>query len=427
MKNLLNKINNYWFKPGFIKDLSIIRIVSIGLQLYFLLFTHVLLLQKSLTLLNAEYKPAWALKILLFPLGWEVRPSFMVLQALWFGAVITGFTSLLGIYKRISLFILAAFSTILITHAYAYSTVNHIEAILIIFLWILAFGDSSKTWGFDDLRRRIVLSKSKMKFEPRNIDAVDSYVRWPVLLMQWAFCLIYVSAGIEKIKGGFNFYSLMYYFSETIIWAGPNSIGIFLSHYPIILNILVAFTFAFELTFILVMFFPGITWLYILNGIGFHASIQIIMGPIFLYWGILYIIFIEPLRESWDKLLALLKIKKTETKKLNLIFDGSCASCLRNLVLINYFDIRRKLEYHNSETVLNLDNLKIKKIDVENSLILLTHEKQMYKGFDLFKKLTTILPILYILIPIVYFPFADKAVEAVYSFWNKRYKGKFGT
>lgn len=404
MKNLRSKINNYWFKPGYVKDLSIIRIVSVGLQLYFLLFNNVLALHKSLTLLDAVYKPAWALKILIFPLGWEARPSYMLLQALWFGAVITGFTSLLGIYKRISLFILAAFSTILITHAYAYSTVNHIEAILIIFLWILAFGDSSKTWSFDDLKKRIVVSKTKMKFEPRNIDAVDSYVRWPVLLMQWAFCLIYVSAGIEKIKGGFNFYSLMYYFSETIIWDGPNSIGIFLSHYPIILNLLVAFTFAFELTFILVMFFPQITWIYVLTGIGFHGGIQIIMGPIFLYWGILYIIFIEPLRNSWNKLLSLLKVKKNKFKKMTLIYDGLNSSRIRDLVIINYFDSSRRLEYLNADINPDfLEEYNIKKADIKNSLILLTPEKQILKGFNLYKKLATILPVFYLLSTVIIF------------------------
>ncbi|HSR17042.1 MAG TPA: hypothetical protein VLM39_03025, partial [Ignavibacteriaceae bacterium] len=255
MKKVFNKFHDHWFAGYYLKDLSLIRLVVVGVQLYFLLFMDVLTTQKLRSLINIEeYEPVWILKILLAPFGWGVRPDFLFLEAIWLGAVITGFLSLVGLYKRPILFLFAAFNTILFAHKYSYLEQHHTEAIVVIFLWILAFGDSSKSWSIDDLKKRIIISLSKMKFEPRDKKELDQFARWPVTLMQWMFCLVYLSAGYEKVKGGFNSYSLMGSFAQDGI-AHQHDLGLLLSGYPDLLNILVPLTVIFEFAFILIMLF----------------------------------------------------------------------------------------------------------------------------------------------------------------------------
>jgi len=54
----------------------------------------------------------------------------------------------------------------------------------------------------------------------------------------------------------------------------------------------------FEITFFIVMFYPAVTWLYILGGTVFHTSLYFIHSLPFLYYICFYIVFIEPLRKG---------------------------------------------------------------------------------------------------------------------------------
>ena len=381
MKWIIKKINEYLFEPEYINDLSIVRIVVVSVQLFFLILSIFGIyfsnganfdIQKwLLTIDHHEFFPNYALRILLSPFGWKVQPGIMFLHAIWLLAIITGFTSLFGIYKRLSLFLFASTNTILIAHAYSYLEQHHTEAIIILFLWVLAFGENSRTWSVDNLRKRILISQSKMKFEPRNKYATDIYSRWPIKLMQWLFVLIYLSAGIEKIKGGFNSYSLMFNLVRDQYING-GFLGIFLSQFSFLLKIMAPITVIFESTFIFVMFFPGLTWIYVLLGCFFHATIFIAQGPPFLHYIPLYIVFIEPLKNTWYK-----KIKRKQKEKpiWYIIYDGLCPLCLRTVTTIDYYDIKNKIKFIDFQSekfkIENL-NYQLEYLDIKHSLHLIS-------------------------------------------------------
>src|SRR4051812_25431769 len=100
MRRLLARLDQHWFAPASLRDLALARIVIVGAQLLFFLpsrsdehrFAHVD---------PVLYKPLLALKVLLLPLGgWGVRPSAMVLDAIWVAAVLSGVLGLLGFRTR---------------------------------------------------------------------------------------------------------------------------------------------------------------------------------------------------------------------------------------------------------------------------------------------------------------------------------------
>lgn len=424
MNWLIKKINNYLFEPEYVSDLSLVRVVVVSVQLFFLVLSIFgiyfsnganLDIQKWLVTINPhEFKPIYILKILLSPFGWGVRPDIMFLHFIWLLAIVTGFTSLLGMYKRLSLFLFAAANTILIAHAYSYTEQHHTEAVIIIFLWVLAFGENSRTWSVDNLRKRITISLSKMKFEPRDKYLTDEYSRWPIKLMQWLFVIIYLSAGLEKIKHGFNSYTLMYSFVLDQYTNG-GILGLFLSEFPFILKIMAPLSIIFESTFFLVMFFPGITWIYVLFGSLFHTSIFIIQGPPFLHYIPLYIVFIEPLRNSWRK-----RFKKRIVEKptWHIIYDGLCPLCLRTVTIVNYLDLRSKLKFINFEDEwqkVEKLNEQVKKDEAKHSMHLISPEGKVYKGFYAFRKLSGLLPLLWLFVPLIYFPFVNNLGNYIYK------------
>lgn len=423
MSWLINKINNYLFKPGFVRDLSTVRIVVVGVQLYFLIISIFgiyasnganLDVQKWLVSIDSnEFKPILALKIFLAPFGWGSRPTIMFLHAVWLVAIVTGFTSLIGFYKRLSLLVFVSANTILIAHSYSYTEQHHTEALIILFLWVLVFGENIRTWSIDNLRRKIIITTSRMQFFPRNKNETDIYSRWPLILMQALFAAIYLSAGIEKIKGGFNSYSLMYSFVIDGITKG-HSLGIFLSGFPFLLKIMAPISLAFETTFFIIMFFPGLTWIYVLFGSIFHLSIYIIQGPPFIHYIALYVVFIEPLRNTYKK-----KFGKVIKYKLrwNLIYDGLCPLCIRTVTIIDYFDLRGKLnfiDFENEKQEVKQLNNELKDDDLRHSMHLISPNGKIYKGFFAFEKLASLMPVLWITVPFLKIPFVSNAGNYLY-------------
>lgn len=423
MNWIINKINEHFFAPQRVRDLSIIRVIVVGVQLTFLILSIFgiefgnnanLDIQFRRSLLDIkEFQPVISLKILLAPFGWGARPDFMLLNAVWLLALITGFTSLFGFIKRISLFLFAAANTILIGHAYSYGEHHHPEAILILFIWVLAFGENSKTWSIDSLRKKILVSTAKMKFEPRERNLMDIYSRWPIRIMQWLFALIYISAGIEKLKGGFNSYSMMFQMAKDGL-LHDRSLAIWLSNMPILLDIIAPIAVVFELSFFIVMFIPNLAWVYVLFGSIFHLSIYIIHAPPFLHYIPLYIVFIEPIRNFWAK-----RIKwKIAESKWNIIYDGFCPLCIRTVTIIDYFDFRKKInfmDFENEKQKVEQLNKELKHEDLKHSMHLISPDGKIYKGFFAFEKLAPLLPILWLMVPFLKIPFVSKAGNFFYN------------
>jgi len=429
-----HKIDHHFFEPAYITDLSIIRTVIVFVQLSFLILSlfgisfgnhaGLLSLKAAVSFDIQEYSPVIILKLFLLPFGWGVRPDIMFVYSIWITALIAGFTSLFGVYKKLSLFLFTASCTILIAYAYSFKEQHHTEAILILFLWVLVFGDNNRTWSIDNLKKRIFASNIKMKFIPYDRYQKDVFSRWPVRVMQWLFVIVYFSAGLEKLKGGFNHYSMMLSMAKDGILF-DRSIALWMAENPLLLQVIAPVAVLFELTFPLVMLLPGITWVYVLIGSLFHFSIYIIHAPPFLHYIVLYIVFLEPVRNSWKK-------RFTSSKKLKwtIIYDGFCPLCVRSVTVIDYLDFYKRFEYLDLERnwdVVQSRNYYIEQDDARRALYLISSDGKKYQGFYAFRRLTLLIPLLLPLSPFLYIPYVDKAGNYLYSFVAANRKRKICT
>jgi hypothetical protein len=299
---LIKLLHKYFFTPASLKELGIIRIVIVGIQLFFLLNIlggiasnpgSNLDFQNWLTSIEAnEFNPTLINTITLLPINGGERPGYELMQVIWWVSLIAAFCAFFGLFTNISLAFLAYGSTILISHFYSYQEYHHTETVLVIFLWILTFSRCGYVYSLDYLLRK----KRSEIIKKENF--YNIYARWPVRTMQWIFVIVYFSAGFEKITSGvdwMNGYTLAYGIVQDCLQRDI-SLGIWVSS-NIGLMVLFSLTAVlFETFFFIIMIFPRLTWIFLLMGAAFHTSVYILHGPPFIHYIILYIVFLEPLR-----------------------------------------------------------------------------------------------------------------------------------
>jgi hypothetical protein len=124
---------------------------------------------------------------------------------------------------------------------------------------------------------------------------------------QWLLALAYLSAAWFKLTNGgldwFNGYTLSYY----MLMDGTRydmALGLWLAGHPGLLQVLSVGAALFEATFVLAVLFPRVAWAYVLAGTAMHLVIFATQRAPFFTFIALYIVFLEPLRESWRALLA---------------------------------------------------------------------------------------------------------------------------
>ncbi|MEO7102538.1 MAG: hypothetical protein ABI311_04170, partial [Gemmatimonadaceae bacterium] len=260
--------NAYWFSPGRLLDLAAFRLALVAseLVLYFPALSGQLAMSRQT---GHQFVPLPALKVLLLPfVPWGSRPSQELLIVVWSVGVCAGVFALIGVLGRPALFLFAWSTTVLNAHSYSYGSVHHPEAVIVICLWLLALSPCYQALSIEAVRVRLNDAVASMHFTPMRDAAprTDQFALWPLRVAQWFVCLIYLSAALSKsMAGGVGWYypsTLRYYLIDD----GMNQsrhMGLLLASHPDVLSVLAILTGVIELFFILVMFFPVLTWLFV--------------------------------------------------------------------------------------------------------------------------------------------------------------------
>lgn len=294
----------YWFRPEPLVYLALLRVVAVGAQLSILTiengytlrsFTHLVSLPDSI------YKPLPALRLFLLPFGLDSRPSSELLTLVFWLTALAGVLALLGWKSRLSLFVFAAGNTFLQAFAYSFGDLHHQQALMIITLWLLVFSPAGGALSLDSyLARR--KSPSARLFQITSI-----FARWPLLLVQNLFALVYLDAALRKLYTGgadwLNGYTLQFYLYIDASRRG-SAFGLWLAQQHTLACLLCWVTLLFEGTFFFVLIFPRLVWIYIPLGIGLHLGMCLAKVACFYQFLALYIVFL-PSFFNWSSRLPL--------------------------------------------------------------------------------------------------------------------------
>jgi predicted DCC family thiol-disulfide oxidoreductase YuxK len=430
MTSVLRGWNDYWFRPTRVVDLALFRVALVGSQL--LLFFPSLKPQLSLLgVPGALYTPLPILKLLLEPFGtWGMRPGATLIEVIWALGLISGALALLGILARLSLAVFAYANTILIAHLYSYGQMSHPEAVMVVALWLLVFAPAGASMSIVRLRRRLKSAVSSMHFVPHHLTSsaapnTSEYALWPLRLMQWFMCIIYLSAGLSKLKyGGMSWLdasTLRYYLVDDGIRRHA-TIGLIAASHPLLLPALAGFSLAFELSFVLVMFVPVLVWVYIPLGVVMHSGIFAMQDIRFFQFFVIYVAFSETMRRTWPTVRRLVRgaanAAPTSAERWTLIYDGLCPLCTRTMVMIDALDVTGRLGYVDFErdwpgVVTRAPGLTIE--NARQAIHLVSPGGELYRGYSGFKRLAWLLPPLWPGGLLLAVPGMDRLGEKVYG------------
>lgn len=291
---------SYWFRPGLLFNLAVVRILLVLFKLRSVLRPDYL--EDALALTQApdfQYRPLPVLKIFLALLGNIESPGAELLTVIYWITAVAGVLALLGLFTNPSLLVFSLGSLFFQGYKYSFGDFHHTEALMLIGLLLIALAPSGRVLSLDELisRRR---GGNRSRFD-HWLRASSPYAAWPLLAIQWLLSLAYFSSALSKVaKAGLdwmNGYTLQYYMvRDGLRWG--SDLGVFLGQFHTPAVILSWLTVIFEATFFLVLIFPRLVKIYIPAGIAFHMGVYLTMLAPFFSFMMLYSVFVP-----WDSLL----------------------------------------------------------------------------------------------------------------------------
>ncbi|MGB7085867.1 MAG: DCC1-like thiol-disulfide oxidoreductase family protein [Phormidesmis sp.] len=417
--------DNYWFYPAPLFNLAVCRIIAVGFQLYYIFLKDYW--TKATTVASipgVSYDPHPILQVLNAPFPWDTPPIFLIMT-IFFIVIVSGVLSLIGLRTNLSLLAFALSNLYIQTYIYAFGKTHHSQAIALVALGMLALSPAGKVLSVDDLSRRIKRNLKRKTFQPFNLLSYNSpFARWPLLLIQWMFGLIYLSAVLNKITidgdglfsaGWMNGHTLQYYLIRDGLW-WDSSIGVWLGHQYIPAVIASWFAVLFEGTFFSTLLFPRLVWFYIPMGAALHTGIYIAQRAPFFHYIALYSVFI-PWTIGVKRIANWLKWSQP-SHKAEIFYDGLCPLCIRSMTVLCYFDWFGRLVYRDLEVdwpVLSQRHPEITLEDCRAQMHLLQPDGSVEKGFFAFREIIKYVPPLWPLLLVMYLPGASVIGPKLYG------------
>jgi hypothetical protein len=285
--------SRYWFPQAPLADLAILRIIAVGTQLGLMIFDPRYTVA-NLTVIGQLppelYQPLPFFKIVLLLFGGH-HFSVAEVQTLQLIAIGCGLAALVGLATRITLPLFAIGTAIVQLWVLSHGDIHHPEAVMIMALAILAVSPAGAVLSVDAwLQRRKRPLTLKEQFAERSEEA-----KWPILLVQWFFGLMYLSACYAKlVVGDYNWangITLQFYLAmDGLRWGAPLGLPMSRFHWLALAGQWAILLF--QSTFFLSLLIPRLKWIYVPIGMVMHVSIYFMFAAPFWQWTALYLAFI---------------------------------------------------------------------------------------------------------------------------------------
>jgi hypothetical protein len=293
----------YWFREAPLLDLAIFRILIIGLQLYLLVFSsryNMVALTEVSEVPPFLYEPLFFFDLITRLLGGH-HFTINEIGLIWGATACAGVAALLGLGTRLSVPLFAIGVSTLQLWTMSHGDVHHPEAAMMIALGLLSFSPSGAVLSLDAMMRR---EPGRATLQDQ-LSATSREAKWLLLLIQWFFGLMYLSACYAKLRYGeghwANGITLQYAMAQDGLRWNP-LLGLWLSHFYWVALAGQWFILFFQGTFFLSVVFPKLKWFYIPVGMVMHVFIYLMFKAPFFQWSALYFAFVP-----WSAIFVRLK------------------------------------------------------------------------------------------------------------------------
>lgn len=363
---------------------------------------------------------------------WISTPEPVVL--LWTVFMLCLFFMMLGIHSRLmtvlSVVLLASF------HERNLQIINAGDTLFQIMGWILMISPRVDAFSLDRLRHQYHTWMKTGKLLP----PIQSSI-WAYRLLLWQLIVLYLMSGWAKLHGH--------------MWSAGTAIASTFHHtdyfrFPkIVADYLTVFSPFFSRFWLLyaplwgLLLIPKSVWKYfptffrrhslkrwlLLGGAFVHACIGFFMdvGA----WGIVMQVgFIGVLLdEDFEAMRSVFNLrwrrkysvtfgaKQNQCPAITVLYDGSCRLCRRSIFVLMMLDHLHRLQFidFRRPTLRKKYASDISLSHLNSALHIRFPDRKTFAGFDAFRKLASNLPLLWILVPILYSPFANYLGSKLYS------------
>ncbi len=258
---------------------------------------------------------------------------------------------------------------------------------------------------------------------------------WPYRLLLWQYLVIYITSGIDKLMG------VMWWQRGTAMAAALHHThfarihGGLMDQFSILSPFISRATIVFELLWGLLLLPIGFVKNYLpkqlkrfslkryllLGGLAFHGGIFIFMEVGIFPWAMMLGYLGLLLDDDWH---AIKDFFFGDERRHQLIYDGKCLFCIKNVFILKLLDWGSRLQLLNFQAPSHRQKMskKISLKKLNDAIALISNTGHIYSGFYAIRKLMWSLPALWIVAPLLYIPGVPYAGNIIYKkIAEKRY------
>jgi predicted DCC family thiol-disulfide oxidoreductase YuxK len=335
-----------------------------------------------------------------FGSGWFINIvpiNATIAQIAIFLLKIFSFTAIIGLFTRTSAWLTVILIFYVLGIPQFYGKVDHYHHLLW-FAAILAASRCADVLSLD----AIFMSWKRADRGQLESPGLSRAYALPLRFLWLLLGIIYLFPGLYKLyAGGFD-----WAFSDNLkyrlysLWLSLDGwIPAFrLDHYPILYHLSALGSIFFELSFILLIFFPKTRYIAAVSGIAFHSMIYQLMKIDFTSLAKGYVTFLD-----FNAIFHGIG-HQLFPKDMYVVYDGNCKLCRRTIATLRVFDILGRLTFVNALDNQALTTHNLLWLDSQ-ALVADMHtvlETKSWKGFLAYRILIQRMPILWPILPLLY-------------------------
>jgi predicted DCC family thiol-disulfide oxidoreductase YuxK len=311
--------------------------------------------------------------------------------------VVACLACIVGLFTRTSIIVSLLLSLYVLGLPQLFGKMNHYHH-LIWFMAILAVSPCADVLSVDAIFKSWKRADQGSTEPPAPSQAYALPLRFVWLLMG----VIYFSAGFWKVwTGGYqwawsdNPRNIMYNkWMELSGWVPFFRVD----HYPLLYKLSAVGTIVFELSFIVLIFFPVARYLAPLGGLAFHNMTNLFMRISFWYLQGCYVAFVD-----WRAVFKSIG-EKLFSEYMFVVYDGNCKLCRRTIASFRVFDLFERVTYVNALDSATIERYGLSWLDSSDLMrdLHVVVGRNVWTGFASYRKWMTRMPLFWVTLPLLY-------------------------
>jgi predicted DCC family thiol-disulfide oxidoreductase YuxK len=321
-----------------------------------------------------------------------------------------------GLWTRSAMLLSFAGSFYLLGLPHNFGQTQHFDTLVVIVCGVLATSRAGDAWSLDALRRAARLGNPA-----RDSDLPSADYRWPVRAIWVTTALVFFAAGVSKLRHS----GLTWIFSDHLaillvrhqyyVSDGEplTAWGPIIASYAWAARALAAVAVLTEVLYPLALFSTRARIVLVPAGIGFLVGIRLLMGPTFEPF-VLCNMFWVP----WEWLGHRLSAYLGTGSRYTLVYDGACGMCRGTAGVLARTDLLGRLELVDVTGTRDLPS-RFAGLTLEECLDqmwLIAPDGKRYGGFEAYRRLSRLLPVLWPIAPVLRLPAARPLGSRAYAF-----------